>query len=174
MPRSSKIQIDEDEKMFLTILQQNSGESVENIAKKCGFSRQKVWRIKKRLEKNKTIWGYNAIVDDERYDKNRYIMLFKKSTKSLGDNIDKIIDLTVQKKSERYGINIITGGLLHGSYDWMVIFTAKDIRDAKKLKEILVSTYPDMISDAEILEFIFPLKLGGIVNPEIEKLKEFF
>ena len=47
MPKSSKTQIDADEKKFLKILQQNTDDSIENIAKRCGFSRQKVWRIKK-------------------------------------------------------------------------------------------------------------------------------
>ena len=65
MPKSSKKQIDEDEKKVIAALQKNSKESIDKIAKKCGFSRQKVWRIIKRLENNQTIWGYHAVVDDE-------------------------------------------------------------------------------------------------------------
>ena len=79
MPKSSKKQIDDDEKKFLKELQQNSGDSIDNIAKKCGFSRQKVWRIKKRLEKNNTIWGYNAVVDDEKLGLKMYQILLKRS-----------------------------------------------------------------------------------------------
>ena len=56
MPKSSKEQIDLDEKKVVSELQRNSKESIDVIAKRCGFSRQKVWRIIKRLEKNKTIW----------------------------------------------------------------------------------------------------------------------
>lgn len=174
MPKSSKIQIDTDEKIYLKELQQNSGDSIEKIAKKCGFSRQKVWRIKKRLEKNKTIWGNCTVIDDEKIDNKRFIMLFKKSNQPLGESINKIIDLSVQKKSEDIGINILSGGFLHGSYDWIVIFTAKDIKKAKKLREILLSVYPELISEVEIMEYVFILKEGGIVNPEIEKIREFF
>ena len=47
MPKSSRKQTDEAEKKLLKILQKNSGDSIENIAKKCGFSKQKVWRIKR-------------------------------------------------------------------------------------------------------------------------------
>jgi len=47
-------------------LQRNSNESIDKIAKTCGFSRQKVWRIIKRLENNKTIWGYTAVPDKEK------------------------------------------------------------------------------------------------------------
>ena len=56
MPKSSKKQIDADEKKVKRELKKNSKESIDKIAKKCEFSRQKVWRIIKRLEKNKTIW----------------------------------------------------------------------------------------------------------------------
>ena len=174
MPKSSKKQINEDDKKFLRILQQNSGDSIENIAKKCGFSRQKVWRIKKRLEKNKTIWGYSAIVDDEKLDRTRYMMLFKRSSQPAGDAINKIINLTVQKESEKIGVDILSGGYLHGRYDWVVIFTAKDIKNAKKLSEILITEYPQLISEVEIIEYVFMLKEGGIVNPEIDKIREFF
>ena len=55
MPKNSSEQIDVDEKKVIRELQRNSKESIDKIAKKCGFSRQKVWRIIKRLEKNKTI-----------------------------------------------------------------------------------------------------------------------
>jgi DNA-binding Lrp family transcriptional regulator len=174
MPKTSKEQIDADEKKVMKLLQQNSGESIDNIAKKCGFSRQKVWRIKKRMEDNKSIWGYTAVADDEKLNKNRYIMLFKQTSEPLGDAINKIIDLTVSKKAEEIGIEILSGGLIHGFYDWVVIFRAKDIKNAKKLGEILLGTYPKLISEVEIMEYIFLLKQCGIVNPEIDKLKEFF
>ena len=174
MPKSSKKQASEDEKKLLKILQKNSGDSIENIAKKCGFSKQKVGRIKKRLEKNKTIWGYSAVVDDEKLDVKRYMLLFKKSSQPTGDAINKIVNLTVQQKSEKIGVDILSGGYLHGRYDWMVIFTAKDIINAKKLGEILLTEYPQLISEVEIIEYVFTLKEGGIVNPEIEKIREFF
>ena len=47
MPKSSRKQISEDDKKFLSVYRKNSGDSIENIAKKCGFSKQKVGRIKK-------------------------------------------------------------------------------------------------------------------------------
>ena len=66
MPKSSTHQIELDEIKVIEELQKNSKESIDNIAKKCGFSRQKVWRIIKRLEKNDTIWGYHAVISEDR------------------------------------------------------------------------------------------------------------
>ncbi len=174
MPKSSKKQINEDDKKLLKVLQANSGDNIENIAKKCGFSRQKVWRIKKRLEKNKTIWGYPVVVDDEKFDVTRYIMLIKRSTQPIGDGINKMINPTFQKKAEEIGVDILSGGYLHGRYDWVIIFTAKDIKNAKKLGESLAREYPQMISEVEIMEYVFTFKEGGIENPEMKKMLEFF
>jgi len=102
------------------------------------------------------------------------MMLLKRSSQPAGDAINKIINLTVQKESGKIGVDILSGGYLHGRYDWVVIFTAKDIKNAKKLSEILIAEYPQLISEVEIIEYVFTLKEGGIVNPEIEKMREFF
>ena len=51
MPKTSKEQIADDEKKIIRELQKNSKENIDKIAKRCGFSRQKAWRIIKRLEK---------------------------------------------------------------------------------------------------------------------------
>jgi len=56
MAKSSKKQIYEDELKVIAELQKNAKESINIIAKKCGFSRQKAWRIIKKLEEDKTIW----------------------------------------------------------------------------------------------------------------------
>ena len=77
MPRTSREQIADDEKKTVHELQKNSKENIDKIAKKCGFSRQKVWRIIKRLEKNKTIWGYHAVVDIEKLDLRHYLLFLQ-------------------------------------------------------------------------------------------------
>ena len=174
MPKSSKKQIDEDDKKFLKVLQKNSGDSIENLAKNCGFSRQKVWRIKKRLEKDKTIWGYNAVVDDEKLDVTRYIMLIKRSTQPLGDAINKITNIMAEKKGREIGIDVLSVGYLHGKYDVAIVFMAEDIKHAKKFSEILVAEGGNLINEVELMEYIFLLMEGRISNPEIKKFKEFF
>ena len=75
MAKSSIKQIKEDEKKILAELQKNSRKSVDSIAEKCGFSRQKVWRLMNRLEENKTIWGYGAVVDNEKLELIEYVIL---------------------------------------------------------------------------------------------------
>ncbi len=63
LAKSSKETILHDELKVLDALEQNSKKSVDQIAKRCGLSRQKVLRIIKDLEKRKVIWGYTAETD---------------------------------------------------------------------------------------------------------------
>ena len=53
MAKSSKEDIIKDEHRILEKLKNNANKSINEIAKECKFSRQKVWRIIKQLEKNR-------------------------------------------------------------------------------------------------------------------------
>ncbi len=173
MPKSSKKQIDEDEKRVLRELQRNSKESIDKIAKKCGFSRQKVWRVIKRLEKNKTIWGYSAIVDHEKLDLIPYLILIKKSIKPVEHTANMIISREIENKAHEIGITIGTSHYLHGCYDWQISFTAENIITAKRFCEALNITFAPSIGKLELLQVLFPVKEAGIKNPHLEELKTF-
>jgi len=173
MPKRSRKQIDKDEKLVIRKLQRNSKESIENIAKSCGFSRQKVWRILKRLEKNKTIWGYNAIVDYEKLNLIHYLILIKKSIKPVEETANIIVTRDIEKKAKEIGISIVASHYLHGCYDWQICFLAKNITKAKQFCEELKKTYAPSIKGLDLLEIIFPVKEGGIQNPFLEDLKTF-
>jgi DNA-binding Lrp family transcriptional regulator len=175
MPKSSKQQIDEDEKKFLLMLQQNSGESIDTIAKKCGFSRQKVWRIKKRLEKNKTIWGYNVVVDNEKLRLKQYIILIKRSNVPLSEkHLDLITSRKLKEETFKLGINIESSYFIHGSYDWFFIVTAKSIRDVKKLVEGFSRLLSGVISEIKIQEVIFSVENNNFSNPNLNQIRGFF
>jgi len=174
MPKSSKEQIDKDKKKVIAQLQKNSRESIDKIAKKCDFSRQKVWKIINKLEEDNTIWGYNVVVDDDKLDLKRYIMLIKSSPKPISSIVDKISNLTLQKTGKEIGIDVQSGGYVHGEYDWTLIFTARDVKHAKKFGELLLNKYSPIINKVDILEYIFTIKKYGVVNPEINKLGELF
>ena len=172
MARKSIKQIKKDENKILTALKQNARGSIEDIAKKYQFSRQKVWRIIKRLEESEEIWGYYTVVDEEKLDRKRFIILIKRSTEPIDNAIQKIIDLTLHVKGEKLGIEVEASSYLHGRYDWIFIITAEDIKNVKRFTHLLTKEYQIWISEVHIIEDIFPVKKCGIVNPHVEKLKE--
>lgn len=174
MAKSSKKQIDQDEKRVIEQLQRNSNESIDKIAKTCGFSRQKVWRIVKRLENNKIIWGYTAVPDKKKQGVHHYITLIKRSNKSAGDIIDDVINAFKKYSGKKLGIFVQTACILHGEYDLLICFTAKDIIAAKQFTEFLYKQYSSYISDIMMLEDIFSIKINGMINPKVDDLKNFF
>jgi len=172
MARKSIKQIKKDENKILSALKQNARGSIEDIAKKYHFSRQKVWRIIKRLEESKEIWGYYTVVDEEKLNRKRFIILIKRSTEPIDNAIQKIIDLTIHEKGEKFGIEVEASSYLHGRYDWMFIITADDMRNVKRFSHLLIKEYQIWISEVHIVEDIFSVKKCGIVNPNVDKLKE--
>ena len=89
MAKSSKETILHDELKVLDALEQNSKESIDQIAKRCGLSHQKVWRIIKDFEKRKIIWGYIAKTDETAKHLKHFTLLVKRSIVPLNDDIRK-------------------------------------------------------------------------------------
>ena len=92
----------------------------------------------------------------------------------IGDAIKKITDLAAEKKAEEMGLDVLSIGYVNGEYDIAVVLLADDIRYVKRFTDTLVTIFPNILSKIEILDYIFLLRDGGITNPEIEKIREFF
>ncbi len=175
MPKISKAEIFEDEKKVMRALQQDARQSIDIIAKDCGFSRQKVWRIMKRLEDQKIIWGYHAVVEDETFTHNRYYVLVKRTPQYVTDKtLDIITTRELKEKMEEMDIYLEDSHFIHGSYDWLLSMTAKDIRQVKKFTETFNKMFKDYVQKIDILEVIFPISKNGIQNPNVEDFKNIF
>ena len=174
MAKNSKKQIYEDDLKVIDELQKNAKERIDAIAKNCGFSRQKTWRIINRLEENKTIWGYAAVVNEEKQDLKRYTMLIKKTTLPIDKKlVDKIISRQLENSALEIDIRIESSIFVHGTFDWVICFKAKDMMHAKKFSEVVNKTYWGHIGEMHLMETLFPIRIQGIINPDIQKLKEF-
>ena len=174
MVKVSREQMNKDEKIILAELQNNAQESIDMLAKRCGFSRQKVWRIVKRLEKTRLIWGYSAIIDEKKNDMNHYTLLVKRTTKRLDE---KTVDIITSRKLEdivaSIGVTIENSYYVNGEYDWIITFTARDLMQAKKFCESLLALHAGVIEKTILLETLFIVKNHYVLNPESKKLREF-
>ena len=175
MAKNSMLQIEEDERKILEELSTNANKSINEIAKTCKFSRQKVWRVIKNLEKNNTIWGYVAVIDEEKQGKRGYMILIKRTNKPLDDVlIDKIINRELQKKSDKRKVEILNSIYTNGIFDWVICFNAHDMREAKRFVEEVNKLFFGYISEIYLIEKMFNIESCGIDNPEKEKLRDFF
>ena len=174
MPKRSKESIEKDEKKILQELLKDSSQSIDTIAKGLNFSRQKVWRDVKRLKAEDVIWGYNAVINDEKLGLKSYFVLIKRSPYPLTDELTStIIQRDIEHTGKNIGISVENSCYTHGSYDWIIGFTAIDVKHAKKFCEILNKTYHKYIADIQLLEGLFWIRKHGLLNPKKEKLKEF-
>ena len=174
MAKSSKEDIIKDEQKILEKLKTNANKSINEIAKECGFSRQKVWRIIKQLEKNRIIWGYTAIINEEKQGNDTYIILIKRTTQPLDEDLaEKIISRKIEDQMDKLQCKMVSSIYTHGLYDWVLIITAKEIKQAKQVCELLRMRYQKYLSEVILIKSLFPLKIQGITNPDGVKLKDF-
>jgi DNA-binding Lrp family transcriptional regulator len=166
--------MNKDEKKILQILQKNSNQNIEEIANSCGITIKKLLRIKKRLEKNKIIWGYVALTDYKNLALQHFIVLFKRSTTPLKNDVIEVITKGFLEDEFTNGkINIENILYVHGTFDWILSFTAPDTLTMKKFCDKIIKEYSDFIEDYSIHQTIIPIRKNGIKNPIAEKQKDF-
>jgi DNA-binding Lrp family transcriptional regulator len=173
LTKSSKETILRDEIKVMDALEQNSKESVDQIAKRCGLSRQKVWRIIKDLEKRKVIWGYTAETDEIAKHLKHFTLLVKRSTLPFNDDIRK--EVMFDKLDNRLPglVKIENIYATHGMADFIFTFYAPNIITAKKFVGLLFSKHTNYIQDYFLLETLFPIRKNGIKNPQMKNLSEY-
>jgi DNA-binding Lrp family transcriptional regulator len=174
LSKSSVEAMEKDEMKVLDVLEHHAKESVDEIAKRCGFSRQKVWRTIKRLEENKIIWGYSAIADGESRDYKHYVLLVKRNTIPFDASFKKEL---IFDKLDNYLpdlVKIENIYLTHGNFDGVVTFYAVNLINAKKLIQEMSKKIGKYFEVYLLLETLFPMRKQGIKNPQMNKLVEYF
>ena len=173
MAKSSKETMMKDEMQVLTILEQHAKESIDEIAKKCGFSRQKVWKIIKHLEEKKIIWGYTAVTDENASNLKHFIVLAKRNNVPFAQDIRKEV---IFRKIDDYPkglVKIENIYLTHGISDWVFTFYAPDIVSAKKFVALTFERFNKYLKEYFILETLVPIRKQGLKNPRIKELVEY-
>ena len=172
MAKSSKEQIKQDENKLLSELVKNSKENIDTIAKHCGFSRQKAWRMINKLEKSKKIWGYSAVVDTESQGLQKFILCQKrKKTPFTQKDIEELAKTQMVDMKNDIGVTAQSTYYIHGiEYDWVTIFTAKDIVQAKKFVDAINKRFPDIVG-IQLSQVLFTLREHYILNPNPMEMK---
>ncbi len=173
MGKTAKGQLELDEQKILDELMKNSKQNIDRIAKNCGFSRQKVWRLLKKLEERRLIWGYSTVIDHEKQGLQKFILSIKRSEfRHDSKDKDDIIKNLLAPMKKDLGITMITAYRIHGEYDWIMIFAAKDILQAKKFAEAIMQKYAEK-QLIHISQVLYTTRENYIVNPDLGTMKEF-
>lgn len=150
MAKSSRDQIEKDERLVLSELMKNGRIGFGELSEKSGFSRQKIWRIVNRLEKNKTILGYHAVVDNEKVGLDRFFIMI--SARGVFDF--KMLDDVVMK-IKSLGVTVNGSSVTHGKYDWVLDVTTDDgIKAIKKCEWKIYAMPGQLIRKVKILQVL--------------------
>lgn len=169
MPKHSEARLLKDEEKILNILQTNGTESIDVIAKKCNFSRQKVWRIIKKLENEKILWGYSAIFDEERYQLKHYILMIKRTTNPIDKKlIDEILSTRLDELGPGNLVKMEHIEYTNGCFDGIFTFYSKDLITAKKFCERFQQRFNQYVASYELLEGIFFIRKQMLRNPHLK------
>ena len=169
MAKTSLEKQKKDEKRVISELIRNGNARIDEIAKKLGFSRQKVWRFKKRLEKTKAIWGYTAVVDPEKTETEKHFVFIKWNVQQMDKDTLNILS----KGNIDSGFSIESSYFLHGMFDWLFIVSVKDIVELKKFCSGLHTTFPGHISEIQTIEVLVPVRVHNVDNPGSKKIFDF-
>lgn len=173
MIKNSDETLTKDEIQVLTILEQYAKKSIDEIAKKCGFSKQKVSRIVKHLEEKKIIWGYTAVTDENAKNLKHFIVLMKRKNIPFKDDIKK--EMIFKKIDDPFSdlIKIENIYTTHGIADFVFTFYSPDLISAKKFVEKAFSKYYEYVQEYSIIEIMFPLRKQGLKNPQVKKFVDY-
>lgn len=170
----SKKEISSNDRKILDTLMGNARQPLVEISEKTGLARQTVQKTIQGLERDQVIWGYQVVVDEQKKGFSNYLLLIKRTTKPIDENVaDKIISRKIEEMASKIGVKVLTSLYCHGNYDWVISFRAIDIKHAKKFTEQVKNIYGKYVADVQLLESLFFVKKQGFLNPDVDKLKEF-
>ena len=72
------------------------------------------------------------------------------------------------------GSRMVSSIYTNGLYDWVIIFTSKDIKQAKNTSELFKIRYSKYLKEVILLDELFPCKIQNILNPDVEGLTKAF
>jgi DNA-binding Lrp family transcriptional regulator len=172
MTKSSKETMKTDEMKVLDALEQHAKESISELSKRCGFSPQKISKIIQKLEKNKLIWGYSAVTDENARNFKHFILVMKRKSIPFDEAFKKEL---IFDKLDNYSPNVKIENLylIHGKYDCVATFYAKDLVSAKKLVDEIFKRIGKYFDEHLLFETLISIRKQGIKNPQIKNLVEY-
>lgn len=170
---NERTNLTEDETKIMTLLENDAKKSIDQIAKKCGFSRQKVWRIIKKLEDEKIIWGYTTVSDANEQNLKHFMVLVKRNNVPFDQEVKKEI---IFRKIDDYAAGIVKIENIyftHGVSDWVFTFYAPDIIAAKRFVDRSFERFSKFLQEYTIVETLVTIRKNSMKNPHIEELIQY-
>ena len=120
------------------------------------------------------IWGYTAVFDEEKIGQQHFMLMINRTMEKMEE---KVVDIIISSKTnalaKELGVTIESSAYVHGQYDWVITFTAEDIRQASQFSNSVLTFHPGVIENMSIIQTLIFIKKQYILNPEKMHLKDF-
>jgi DNA-binding Lrp family transcriptional regulator len=147
--------------------------SLSKISKVLHTYRQKVWRTIRKFEQETVIWGYTAVVDEEKMGWKSFILLMKMEPIS-NELADLLIGRVLDHAAGKLRARVIDSFYMNGKYDWIIVFAADSWATARKYYDSIRKEYKKYLTEKpELIDIVFPITRYGKINPQIEKIRDF-
>ncbi len=112
-------------------------------------------------------------MDEEKIGWKLFMVLMKMKPLTK-EQVKEQIERHKQDVPGKLAVRLIDAYYINGTYDWVVIFAARDWTTARKYYDNIRKGYEKtLIEKPEMVDIIFSTIRWGKINPEIEKLYEF-
>lgn len=171
MATRDQIRIDEDR--LATELLKDPSQNVPTLAKKCGLSKQKAWRIVRKLEESGAILSYPSNLNMKNIGKRSFLILFERSSKMVDDNLIEQLtmpDITVELEREGIQAVVEDSYILNGVYDWAIVITVSEHKDLIKFLEYWRKYYGEYYARVTQSEIMWVAKRNGAINTNFSEI----
>ena len=161
-----------DDKILAALLDDPTRSDME-IAEALGTYRQKVWRVKRKLEEDRAIWGYTAVVDEKRLGHVSYIVLMKTKPMNRG-LVDLLLRRITGEEPRKQDVRLTNFFYVNGEFDWFLRFSAPDHATARRYYDTLRMLYDEYLLEKPVMiDVNMCLVSEGKRNPGIQALYDF-
>lgn len=163
----------EKENMYkiLRSMKKYARKEVKDIAEETGLTRQTVSKLLNKMEEKKIIWGYAPIGDLDFFNMKHYTVFARvKSTVNKEKALAEYFGVQIKKLGSMDNVYILNSAILHGKYDVIIQFIAKDIINARKVFYHIFGNFIKHLEEYEIEESIVVTRKHGILNPNLLKM----
>ena len=149
---------------LLTLLEENALQSPEALARKLGISADEVKRRIEKLEKDRVVLAYKAIVDDDKADRQTVKAAIEvKITPERGGGFNRLAS-RIAKYPEVNSCFLMSGG-----YDLLVFVEGKTLKEVAMFVSEKLSTLQGVISTATHFMLKTYKAQGVLMEPEEEE-----
>lgn len=177
MPRVSKKQNEADKKNVLDALLRDPNADVDSLASKCNLSTQQVYRILRILEEEKIIFGNPMLIDLQKLNKKRFIILAKRGNQAPGETSIRSALYSEEFLNSMHSksIDIIPEDdyTCSGEYDVVTIIIAESSYQAVKYMDFLRNVAGGYFLNFSMLEVMFTTRKNMKMTPDVELFTEY-